>query len=315
MESRLDPPCVRVNRKYVYLVSKSLKQSATPKPDALRTFVAVAECGTLASASERLGRTPSAISTTLKQLESQFGGALFDGDRKSQLTALGSFALQKARRALAEFDAAAQSIVQFAAGQSGSVRVAAVPSVAMRLLPDVVSRFQQAAPDVRLEVRDADSLAVSELVREGLVDIGLASLARSTPALQSEALLVEPFVLVCSEDHPLARSSEPLDLADVAAHPIIAHGLLTLIGRRELDALAADAAFTVYNIASILSFVEGGLGVTLLPTLAVPSNARVATRPLADTSLTRNVQLLTTGASSPAVETFAAIVKECASTL
>jgi len=45
MESRLDPPCVRVNRKYVYLVSKSLKQSATPKPDALRTFVAVARRG------------------------------------------------------------------------------------------------------------------------------------------------------------------------------------------------------------------------------------------------------------------------------
>ncbi|MEM7376631.1 MAG: LysR family transcriptional regulator [Pseudomonadota bacterium] len=279
-----------------------------PKPDALRAFIAVAECGTLASAAERLNRTPSAVSTTMKQLEATFGGPLFDGERKSQLTALGRFALERARVAVADFDSAMLAVCHYAAGRIGRVRVAAVPSIATHLLPDVVAAFQQAAPDVALEIRDVDSRAVSELVRDNEADIGLASRAPVSSTTQARTLLTEPFLVVCASDHWLVKAGQPVQWAALARERFIAHGLLGLIGRTEVDALVAEPAVTVHNVASMISFVERGLGVTLLPALAVPESASVATLPLADNAVTRTVHLLTEGELNPAATTFADLV-------
>ena len=84
------------------------------KLEYLRVFATVAETQALSEAAERLGRTPSAISMTLKQIEESLGGPLFAGERKAALTPLGAFALGHARRAVAEHDAATAAIQRFA---------------------------------------------------------------------------------------------------------------------------------------------------------------------------------------------------------
>ena len=87
------------------------------KLEYLRVFVTVAETRALNEAAERLGRTPSAISMTLKQIEESLGGPLFEGERKAALTQLGAFALRHARKAVAEHDAATAAIQRFARGE------------------------------------------------------------------------------------------------------------------------------------------------------------------------------------------------------
>ena len=122
-----------VKHDFLYDISDKLKPMI--KLEYLRVFATVAETRALNEAADRLGRTPSAISMTLKQIEDALGGPLFEGERKVALTPLGAFALRHAQTAVAGHNAATAAIRRFARGEEGEVRIAAVPSAATRLLP------------------------------------------------------------------------------------------------------------------------------------------------------------------------------------
>ncbi|HBQ17117.1 MAG TPA: LysR family transcriptional regulator, partial [Myxococcales bacterium] len=120
----------------------------TIKIEMLRAFAIVAESGTLAEAATRLRRTPSAISMTLKGLEEHLGQRLFATDRKNRLTPLGEYVLDQARRELQQFDATISAIEGFATAPQGLIQVAAVPSVAGMIFPQVVGAFLARHPGV-----------------------------------------------------------------------------------------------------------------------------------------------------------------------
>ncbi|MEM6986374.1 MAG: LysR substrate-binding domain-containing protein, partial [Pseudomonadota bacterium] len=143
---------------------------------------------------------------------------------------------------------------------------------------------------------------------DGRVDIGIASQAQASPDLQAKQLLAEHFVLVCSVDNPLVSSELPITWARLEGERFIAHGLLNLIDHAKIKALVAEPAVTVHNITSIVSFVERGLGVTLLPSLAAPKSDAIAVLPLEDTSVTRNIRLLTRDSLSPAAAILAELI-------
>lgn len=262
------------------------------KPENLRTFVTVADCGNLHEASEILGRTPSAISMSLKQLSEQLGAELFETDRKSNLTPTGHFVLEESRRALSSFDESVRTIQRYTKGEMGVVRVATVPSVASHLLPDVVSRFQKKAPKVRLELRDTDSVMVATAVRNGSVDCGVASLSFASQDLQHELLLEEPFGLVCRPDHTLASTKQPLTWQALEDATFISNGLCEQIRDERFVRINSNTAIQVHNIVTLLGFIQQGMGVTLLPRLAVPKGGDFCFLPLADKSAVRRLYFL-----------------------
>ncbi|MGI9416603.1 MAG: LysR family transcriptional regulator, partial [Geminicoccaceae bacterium] len=126
------------------------------KIDMLRYFVAVAESGNLADAADKLGRTPSAVSMMLKQFEDHLGAALFESERKSRLTALGTFTLDQATRELDHFERIVAAIEHFSRAKAGFVSIAAVPSVAEAILPSAVHDFLRDHPGVQIDIRDMD---------------------------------------------------------------------------------------------------------------------------------------------------------------
>lgn len=262
------------------------------KPDALRVFITVAECGSLADAAGLLNRTPSAISMTLKRFAGQLGAELFETDRKSTLTHLGQLVLDEGRRALNDFDESMRTVQQHAEGKMGAVRLATVPSVAMRLLPGALQSFQAVAPDVRLEVRDLDSSLVADAVRSGKVDFGIASLTLASHDLESEFLLEESFGLVCRKDHEIAREDIPLKWEALKNTRLIGNGLDALIREPEFARLSAAATIHVHNTTTLLAFIRQGLGVTLLPKMAVPDDVDFYFLPLADSSVLRQLYFL-----------------------
>lgn len=262
-------------------------------------FVAVADAGGLAAAGERVGRTPAALSLTLKQIESDLGGALFEGERKGRLTPLGAYVLSQARRALMECDGAFASIRQYAHGESGFASVAAVPSAAIRLLPMAVKRVRVQRPQLRIELRDIDSAAVCETVLNGGVDFGIATLPDADLGLAAERLVEDPFVVVCKPSHPLARRKRPVNWEDIDPAEFISNGLCARIRSAEAQALDARASLNVRNTISLLHFVEQGFGVTLLPTLAIPSDRGLSWVRLADRGATRKLDLLTRAGATP----------------
>lgn len=262
------------------------------KLDLLRSFITVAECGNLQEASEILSRTPSAISMSLKQLNEALGVELFETDRKSSLTPIGRFVLKEGRRALADFDESMNTIQRYAHGEMGVVKISTVPSVATRLLPDVVREFRKTAPNVRLELRDTDSEMVAAAVRNGSAECGIASLPLASNDLTCELLLEEPFGLVCRPDHPLAKTTMPLTWQSLEGISFISNGLLAQIRDNDFNRINSDTTIQVHNISTLLSFIQQDMGVTLLPRLAVPQQKDFVFLTLADETAVRQLYFL-----------------------
>lgn len=287
------------------------------KLEHLKAFVAVAEAGELADAGVRLGRTPAALSMTLKQVEEDLGGALFEGERKGRLTPLGDYALEKARRALAEFDNALVNIQYFASGELGVARVAVVPSAATRILCPAVHRLRQRLPGVRVDLRDIDSSAVAEAIEVGAVDFGIASMSDAARGLKHERLLEDPFVLLCCANHRLTSLGRPVQWSDIEPGEFIANGLCSHIDAPEVAALVEGALLVLRNTTSLLTFVERGFGVTLLPLLAAPVGGPLQSLALADTGSTRKLEVLSRHGETlnPAAQALLQITRKVAAEL
>lgn len=260
------------------------------KPDALRTFVTVASCGNLAEAAKQLNRTPSAISMALKQFEQHLGAPLFETDRKSTLTALGRFTLEEGQRALRDFDESVHTIRRYISGETGTIRLATVPSFATQFLPQIIRQFHADTPNVRLELRDLDSTLVTNAVRNGSVDFGIASHVAGSHDLQEELLLEEPFGVACQPRHQLAERKQPVDWETLRGEILISNGLITTIKNQECQHLLNNSHIHVHNTATLLSFVQQGIGITLLPRMAV--GKELCFVPLADETVLRSLYFL-----------------------
>lgn len=245
----------------------------TIKLEMLRVFRTVAEKGSLAGAAEVLGRTPSAISMTLAQLEAEIGAPLFEADRKNKLSPLGLLVLNESSRATDSFTRSIDAIRRHAASLAGTVRIAAVPSAVSTVLPPVIARFRAERPDVRLEISDIDSERVRRRVRLDEADIGIIS-AASQDGADGVAILQDDLGIVCRADGAIAARAATaeapswtwLELEDLIANPLCA------LVADEAVARAVDACnLEARNTTALLSFVRAGLGATILPESAIDS--------------------------------------------
>ncbi len=244
------------------------------KLEMLRIFCVVADKGTLASAAQVLGRTPSAISMMLTQLEDHVGAPLFETDRKNRLTPLGGLVLEEAIRATDAFDKSADAIRRHAISTAGIVRIAAVPSATETLLPRVVARFRSTHPDVRLDISDVDSSAVRRRVQRGEADIGLFS-ARPGDVEDGEVILLDDLGIVCREGGPVhsahLASNVRSDWTLLDREPLISNPLCRLVDHPLIDSLLNSSTLEARNTTAILSFVRQGFGASILPYDAVRS--------------------------------------------
>ncbi|MCV2876727.1 LysR substrate-binding domain-containing protein [Rhodobacteraceae bacterium XHP0102] len=245
------------------------------KLEMLRVFLAVAEEGALALAAQKLGRTPSALSMALSQLEAQVGAPLFETDRKNRLTPLGRLVLEEARRATNSYTRSVDAIARHARSLAGTVRVMAVPSATITLLPPAILAFSQARPEVRLEIRDSDTASVVSQVALGESDIGIISQSpRAQAALASvstEVILRDPLGVVARHDGPFARRvmARAPSWRDVAYEPLIANPLCDLVDHPSVAAALQDCRIEARNTTALLAFVRAGIGITILPQTAM----------------------------------------------
>jgi DNA-binding transcriptional LysR family regulator len=266
----------------------------------LRVFVEVAESGNIRDAAERLGRTSSAVSMSLKQLEADFGGALFEGDRKTRLSPLGRYALSISKSEVMGFDRAVSAIRAYARTEAGRLELACVPSVASSLMPEVLQRLGRSHGSLEIDLRDADSETVAREVADEQVELGIASAPTRPMPVAYRPLFRDPFVLVCPAEHPLARAGQALAWEALKPLPLIANGSAARIEHPVHRALTAGSSLMVRNVLSLLALVRAGTGVTLLPRLSVPEGmAGIASVPLADAGCTREVGLLSRQGESP----------------
>lgn len=264
------------------------------KIEMLRGFATVARSGNLSDAAATLGRTPSAVSMMLKQLEAHLGEPLFETDRKNRLTALGAFVLEQAERELQHFDNTVRAIEGYAKAVYGSVRIATVPSVAGTIMPQVFTRHFSAFQQVEIEIRDMDSSFIMHELSRNRVDIGIATMAKPRAGLHSQLLMTDAFGVICAPGHHLAQQAGPVGWEALDGERIIANSLSKGIGSAPARRLHETSLFMAHNVVSILAMVRANIGVTLLPKMAIMAFTPddFVFRPLADPTAIRELHLL-----------------------
>ncbi|WP_441251021.1 LysR family transcriptional regulator [Kitasatospora sp. McL0602] len=264
----------------------------------LRVLQALDECGTVTAAAERLLLTPSAVSQQLAALAKQLGAPMVEPyGRRVRLTSAARLVLGHAERVFGQLEQAEAELAGYLHGAAGEVRVGAFATAIGSLVVPVVGRLRAAAPQLTVRVAEAEAAEAYRLLVAGEVDLAV-SLAVQQPApgdprFVRRSLLSDPLDVALPEGHPLA-AAPGLRLADLAAEPWI-YGAAGPWCEITLAA-CADAGFvperahTAADWAAILAMVGGGLGVALVPRLALAGRrAGVVVRALPEDLPTRQV--------------------------
>lgn len=188
----------------------------------LHTFVAVAQQGTLGRAAETLNLSQPALSKTLNELEQLTGTRLFERGRLgAQLTLVGEQFLTHAVKVLDALNTAGQALNRKEGLNSDIVRIGALPTAALGILPSVIGQFHQQQKDITLQVATMNNTMLLAGLKSGEIDIGIGRM--SDPDLMSglnyELLFLESLKLVVRPGHPLLQ--ETVTLSRVMEWPVV----------------------------------------------------------------------------------------------
>jgi DNA-binding transcriptional LysR family regulator len=240
----------------------------------LQAFLSIAERGSFRHAAAHLGITQTALSHRIKKFEEQFQVTLLTRTtRQVALTPAGLSLLPKAQQLIEQAQYLFGELNSQAVARQENLAIGCLPSAAIHFLPSVLVEFRQSYPAMTVRIYDNSANEIAERVQKGEAEFGITILGANRWDLEVTPLIKEPFVLICREDHEFARRRS-LKWAQLEGIPLIRVSART--GNRMLidDALgsrseAMNWAYEVQHIASAVSLVAAGIGLTVLPRLAI----------------------------------------------
>ena len=285
----------------------------------LRAFTAVAREKSFTKAAEVLSISQPSVSVLIKQLEAALNLKLFDRTTKElHLTAEAANFFPTIVRINEDLESALQDLVATAERRRGRVSLAVLPSIATNVLPETVANFTAEHPNIRISVKDDNTGAICQQVRNGEVELGVAGRIGSDNDLNFESLLREPFGVVAHSDHEIAQESGPVAWSELAGYQFISFGLDTglrpLIEKlTEKPENVAKPLIEAANIGPVLALLRANIGIGALPYLALAKDeSDLVFRTLVDPPLFREIALVTrpNRSLSPAAEAFAKHLKQ-----
>ena len=245
----------------------------------LRYCDAVARHAHFGRAAEVCAISQPAISVQVRELEETLGAALFErGARQVRLTAFGAEFVGRAREILRAVDDLGDMARAAREGFAGQLRLGVIPTIAPYLLPRVIGALAASHADLDLQVRETQTERLIADVLEGRLDTAILALPVSESALTERALFDESFVLV----RPAADADKPEpDAADLARMRLLLleeghcfrDQALAFCGMR---APLPRESMEGSSLSTLVQMVSAGIGVTLIPEMAVPVETRSA---------------------------------------
>ncbi|MBS0294521.1 MAG: LysR family transcriptional regulator [Proteobacteria bacterium] len=253
----------------------------------LQVFLSVAATRNFSRTGDQIGLTQPAVSRAITELEGLLGLQLLNRTtREVALTDAGRSLAARLPRVLEELEATLLDVRGMATALHGRVRVASSPTLSANLLPDCIARCQRELPGVQIVLLDRVQNDVLNSVLSGEVDFGVVIDPSDREALHCESIYTEPFCLACPPTHRLARRRQ-LRWTDLAGEPLVlldhASGSRRLIDRAlAAQAVEARVAQEVGHATTIFRMLDAGLGVSVIPMLALPPEGlpHLAIRPL-----------------------------------
>ena len=232
-------------------------------------FVKTVECGSFTKASELLHYSQSGISRMINDLEKEWQVILLERNKGGvKLTSDGKKLLPLAKSVVSDYEKLQNQIDELNGLQSGIIRIGTFSSVATHWLPSIIKEFQKAYPNIGYELLLGDYTEIEEWILNGSVDCGFIRLP-THPELETIFLQREKLVAILPQHHPLcacekvpvtALCDEPFMLLEKGAKAEVSEIF-------ERNKLTPKVHFTTWDDYAIMSMVESGLGISILPQL------------------------------------------------
>jgi DNA-binding transcriptional LysR family regulator len=264
--------------------------------DHVRSFVIVAEEKHFGRAARRLRMTQPPLSRHVQRLERDVGVRLLDRTPHGvELTVAGRAFLPDARRLLALAEAAVRTTRRAATGGAGELSIGFTPLSGLTVLGAVLERIERVRPGVKLSLHELSSTAQLDLLRSGVLDLGLVRPPVDARILDSQLIGCEPLALAVPCGHHLWGDT-PLDVGCLAGTALLAFAPdearhLAQIVARALGPVHRTVSDSVSTVHTMLALVAAGRGLGVVPASAARLRLRgVALRPLLTTPV-RPVEL------------------------
>src|SRR5712671_6745023 len=260
----------------------------------LRYFCAVADSGSFSRAAEHCHVSQPSLSQQILKLESELGARLFDRlGRSVRLTEVGKTFLPRARAVLRELEAARGDVVESKDSISGQVAVGVIPTVAPYFLPRVLAAFSKRFTESAVTVVEEITPVLLERLRAGAIDVAILALPVRGHEFETTPLLTERLFAALPKNHKLAKRRS-LVLKDLRSEPF----LLLRDGHcfRDTAVAACDRArlhpqivFESGQFSSLLSMVGAGMGVSIVPEMAIEKKSQCHYVRIADEQAVRTI--------------------------
>jgi LysR family hydrogen peroxide-inducible transcriptional activator len=266
-----------------------------PSPQQLRYLAALADHGHFGRAAAACAVTQSTLSAGLIALERQFGASLLERGvptKRPIFTPLGVEVVARARTALAALEAVTETIAAARDPLSGPLRFGIIPTVGPFLLPRLMPILREAFPRLRLWLREDQTERLVAQLDAGRLDLLLLAVPCACGEAETMPIAADPFLAALPAGHRLAArdhvavgalAAERLLLLE-DGHCLREHALDACGLPRAMAAATGEDGFAATSLHTLVQMVAGGLGVTLLPRIAVEAGvlagAPVEVRPL-----------------------------------
>lgn len=232
-------------------------------------LIKTVEYGSFTRAAEVLNYSQSGVSRMIADLEREWGVSLLERGRFGvRLTSDGLRLLPYAKNVCGEYQKLQNQIEELNGLQSGLIRIGTFSSVATHWLPNIIRAFQSDYPNIDYEMLLGDYTEIEAWIQEGRVDCGFLRLP-THPDFETQFLVQDKLMVVLPENHPLA-GCERFPVSALCDDPFM---LLEKGAKAEISeifercGIAPKVHFTTWDDYAIMSMVESGLGISILPQL------------------------------------------------
>ena len=234
-----------------------------------QAFIATVDSGSFTKAADILGYAQSSVSKMIADLESEWQVVLLERSRAGvQLTSDGMAMLPYARELVNSYRKVQEQAASISGVATGIIRIGTFSSVATHWIPSIIQRFQKDYPGIRYELLLGDYKEIEQWIFEGRVDCGFLRLPTKGEC-RTISLEKDEYVAVLPVGHQLT-GKDMLDPRDLEGQPfmLLEHGGKTEVSELlEKNRVKPDIRFTTWDDYAILSMVESGLGIGILPRL------------------------------------------------
>jgi DNA-binding transcriptional LysR family regulator len=266
----------------------------------IQAFLAIVECGSFQLAATRLNLSQTAVSHRMRKLEETLGVRLIARTtREVSLTDAGRALLPRARNAVQELDTSCEAVRKHGQNANNWLVLACLPTLASGVLVEVLREVQGRWPDASVRVFDSSVPEILELVDSRIAAFGISVMRPGLVGGELEAQRIgdEPFVLLCPEEHPLARRDEVqwLELRGEALIRISMTSGNSVTIDESLDGLREQLRWRLeaQHTAMALEMVRAGLGLTVVPLFAAIPGPGIRTVSLAAPLVSRTLAVIT----------------------